>query len=163
MYQHNQMQHYDHLVSATWGMIRKHPRVDSVRADQRSGLNNRVCVFFFSISLKQNPHGRQAFSGEPGRLRLNSSAHSYAVGHHQTYGRSVGAADLLARELDLYLFCVRFTHANPHRYVNDSFEMRDEMLRHTPPLMIPINGVEEYMPPTRTRKGCIALSLSPHL
>jgi hypothetical protein len=64
-------------------MIRKRPSVDSVLADQRSGLNNRASGVFFSTNLKQNPHGRQALSGEPGRPRLNSSAHSYAVGHHQ--------------------------------------------------------------------------------
>lgn len=94
-------------------------------------------VFFFSINLKQVPHGRQAFSGEPGRLRLNSSAHLI-----RRWSPPIRKADLLrlrsgvsARKLDLepgpfFLLCLCLSRKPAS--IRERF-IRDEILRHTPP------------------------------
>lgn len=86
--------------------------------DQRSGLNNRrLCVFFdlflaqHSYTLRGNLLGRQAFDGEPGRVRLNPSA-------ALTSGWQIDL--ILARdsELDPFSFCM-FYSRRPHRYADD--------------------------------------------
>ena len=95
-----------------------------------------VCVFF-SINLKQVPHGRQAFSGEPGRLRLNSSAHLIRRWSPPIVRQICCASDLalaraswtLSRDL-FFLLCLCLSRKPAS--IRGRF-IRDEILRHTPP------------------------------